>query len=440
MYRLSRPTGKIEGEINLVGSKSLANRALIIQALATAPFEIEQLAAAQDTQRLQELLASDEEILNTGPAGTTYRFLTAYLCTKSGSQTLTGSARMLERPIGVLVDALRSLGAHIEYLGEEGFPPIRIGHRPLDKQKRVEIDGSTSSQFISALLMIAPTLPNGLELKLTGQIVSRPYIEMTLALMEKYGAQWAWDEEEQLITIEKGAYLPKHSQGSDGNGNFKVEADWSAASYYYSMAAISEEADLHITGLQADSLQGDSALVDIYQKFGVRTSFESGGVRLLKGKQHPTSSQWPPALIEQDFLRCPDLAQTLSVTCAALGTQGLFSGLETLLIKETDRIAALKTELAKLGVYLSKLPPKLAGRSRKTFYLQEGKAQLAEVPTFSTYHDHRMAMAFAPLAMLGTIDLEEPMVVAKSYPDFYTDLTSLGFIVEELDTIATSIQ
>ncbi|MEL6667814.1 MAG: 3-phosphoshikimate 1-carboxyvinyltransferase [Bacteroidota bacterium] len=424
MYQLSGPKDRIAGEIKLVGSKSLANRALIIQALAPKPFEIRQMAAAQDTDRLRELLASKEEVLDTGPAGTTYRFLTAYLCTQPGHQVLTGSARMLQRPIGILVEALRTLGADIEYLGEEGYPPLRIGDSPLESSSRIEIDGGTSSQFISALLLIAPSLPNGLELSLTGNLVSRPYLEMTLALMKRYGIDWNWPENSQTIRVNKGTYA---------GGVFTVEGDWSAASYYYSIAAIAEEADLYIGGLQEDSLQGDRVLVDIYTKFGVETSFEAGGIYLRKSKEKVQASggKIPPILLEQDFLKCPDIAQTLAVTCAALGTQGLYTGLETLLIKETDRIAALKTELAKVGVFLSKLPPRLAGRSQITYYMQDGQAKLEDVPAFSTYHDHRMAMSFAPLAMLGEITIEDPMVVRKSYPDFYRDLSSIGFVVQE---------
>ncbi|MEM6397224.1 MAG: 3-phosphoshikimate 1-carboxyvinyltransferase [Bacteroidota bacterium] len=431
MYRLSRPPGKIAGQIDLIGSKSISNRALIIRALADEPFEIEHLAEAKDTQQLRALLASDGEVLDAGPAGTTYRFMTAYLCTRPGSQVLTGSERMLQRPIGILVDALRVLGADIEYLGEEGYPPLRIGYRPLNRTSQISIDGGTSSQFISALLLIAPTLPNGLTLDIEGKLVSKPYVDMTLALMRRYGIDWKWTENAQAIVVNKGTFA---------GGNLYVEADWSAASYYYAIAAIAEEADLFIGGLREDSLQGDSALAKIYEKFGIETVFEADGIHLRKpawrvhaDRSAKTKSDneknLPPAMIEQDFLLCPDIAQTISVTCAALGTQGLFSGLETLRIKETDRIAALQAELAKVGVFLSKLPPRLTGKSEKTYYLQEGHAQFDAVPRFDTYHDHRMAMAFAPLAMLGEIEIEDPMVVVKSYPRFYEDLSKLGFVI-----------
>ncbi|MEM7572831.1 MAG: 3-phosphoshikimate 1-carboxyvinyltransferase [Bacteroidota bacterium] len=426
-YLLQGPEGLLSGRIQLTGSKSIANRALIIQALSPQSFPIERLAAADDTQRLQAILQSDDTILDVGPAGTTYRFLTAYLCRKPGYQTLTGSKRMLERPIGILVDALRELGADISYLGEEGYPPLKIGYTELDRTYQLKISASTSSQFISALLLLAPTLPNGLEIELEGKLVSRPYIEMTLALMARFGASYDWPEESNIIRVNPGTYAGPNLAADSTITPFVVEADWSAASYYYSLAAIAPEADLQIDGLFADSLQGDSAVVNIYRAFGVESHFNATGLRIVK-----TRGSTNPPLLEKDFLKCPDIAQTVAVSCAATGVQGLYTGLETLFIKETDRVAALKTELAKVGVFLSKLPPRLAGKSGTTYYLQEGQASFATPSTFATYHDHRMAMAFAPLALLGPIKIEDPMVVIKSYPDFYQDLGLLGFQVTEV--------
>ena len=426
-YLLQGPGGALKGRIQLTGSKSIANRALIIQALAPEGFPIERLAAADDTQRLQAILQSQDEVLDVGPAGTTYRFLTAYLCRRPGFQTLTGSKRMLERPIGILVDALKELGADISYLGKEGYPPLRIGYSELDQANKLKISASTSSQFISALLLLAPSLPQGLELELEGQLVSRPYIEMTLVLMARFGAHYDWPADSNIIRVASGTYAGFSQASGSALAPFVVEADWSAASYYYSLAAIAEEADLQIDGLFEDSLQGDRAVVDIYRAFGVESHFNQDGVRIVK-----TRGSTNPPVVEKDFLKCPDIAQTVAVSCAATGVQGLYSGLETLFIKETDRVAALKTELAKVGVFLSKLPPRLAGKSGTTYYLQEGQATF-EVPViFATYHDHRMAMAFAPLALLGPIKIEDPMVVIKSYPDFYQDLEQLGFQVTEV--------
>ena len=396
------------GRIDLAGSKSISNRALIIQALTEGSFEIERLANANDTELLEHLLHSDEEIRDAGPAGTTFRFLTAYLSLQPGTQVLTGSERMKLRPIGVLVDALRRLGANIQYLEKEGYPPLRIGEADsLNAADHLSISAGTSSQYISALLMIAPVLPNGLNLELIGKIVSRPYIEMTLSLMAHFGVQHVW--EGNTIRVAPQAYQARP---------FTVEADWSAASYYYSIAAIADQPDLHIDGLFAESVQGDSVLAEMMTHFGVKTAFTATGIRLTKDNQEPVSDfSW-------DFIRCPDLAQTLAVCCGALGVNGYFSGLETLRIKETDRIAAIQTELAKVDVSIEVDPA-----DQDAIRVQKKADLVNNHPRFATYEDHRMAMAFAPLAMLGRIEVEEPMVVIKSYPDFWKDLQSIGFSV-----------
>ncbi len=414
IYELHKPDRKIQGQLRLTGSKSISNRALIIRALSGADFPIEQLAKANDTDLMMALLASDEEVRDAGPAGTTFRFLTAYLSLQKGSQVLTGTERMKQRPIGVLVEALRQLGANIDYLEEEGYPPLRIGEpSDLGKSKDLRISAGTSSQFISALLMIAPVLPNGLHLHLEGKIVSRSYIEMTLGLMQHFGVSHEW--EGQTISIKPQSYEAKP---------FIAEADWSAASYHYAMAAFADELDLQLDGLFENSFQGDAALVDMMKQFGVYSEFNETGVRLTK-----TGATLPP-MFEWDFILCPDIAQTMAVVCAGLGVQGLFTGLETLSIKETDRIQALKNELGKVGAYLSKLPARFSPNSNKEYYTVEGTAAFSAIPTFDTYEDHRMAMAFAPLAMMGQIKIEDPMVVIKSYPAFYEDLELLGFVVE----------
>ncbi len=414
MYQLQYQGGILKGHLQLTSSKSIANRALILQALSETPIVLHRLATADDTQRLQALLQSDAAVLDAGPAGTTFRFLTALLCRRPGEQILTGSQRMKERPIGILVDALRELGAEITYEEKEGFPPLRIGYSPLDKTNVLRISAGTSSQYISALLMLAPTLPQGLRLQLVGDIVSLPYIRMTLALMQHFGVAHSWEEQTIVIT-------PQAYQLSDPAG-FTIEADWSAASYYYSLAAIAPAADLQIDGLFSNSLQGDSVLAQIYTTFGVQTTFNETGLRLTKAANAKAA-----ALLEYDFLECPDIAQTLAVTCAALGTKGLFTGLKTLKIKETDRVAALQKELGKIGVYLGELPPRFSPRQGHTYVMIDGELTFpAEPPVFETYHDHRMAMAFAPLALLHPIRIEDPMVVVKSYPEFYDDLAQLG--------------
>lgn len=414
-YTLSKTNRHIKGTLSLTGSKSISNRALLIQALCEEPFEIKRLAAANDTELMQALIASTEEVRDAGPAGTTFRFLTAYLSLQPGSQILTGTERMKQRPIGVLVDALRSLGANIEYLEKEGYPPLKIGEADtLSASNKLSISAGTSSQYISALLMIAPVLPNGLELTLEGNIVSRSYIEMTLGLMRHFGVSAEW--EENTIKV-----APQKYQARD----FTVEADWSAASYHYALAAFADELDLQLDGLFEDSTQGDAALVPIMEHFGIQSTFNETGVRLTKsGKELPLMFEW-------DYLLCPDIAQTMAVICAGLGIQGLFSGLETLSIKETDRIKALQVELGKVQAYFSKLPLRFSPGSQKQYFMVEGKADLSNPPTFDTYEDHRMAMAFAPLAMYGTVHIADPMVVDKSYPHFYEDLEFLGFTVEK---------
>lgn len=418
MYQLSHPNPNLSGSIVLTGSKSIANRALIIRALTPGGFPIRRLAAADDTVRLERLLASEEEVLDAGPAGTTFRFLTGYLSRRPGYQVLTGSQRMKERPIGILVDALRQLGADIEYTEKEGYPPLKIGYSALDKADALTIAANTSSQYISSLLMLAPTLPNGLRLTLDGEIVSVPYIKMTLSLMAYFGVQSSW--EGQTIVVPAQAYQPRE---------FTVEADWSAASYYYGLAALAGSADLQIDGLFADSVQGDAVVAELYQRFGVSTTFNATGLRIQK----PAGAPAPP-LFEQDFVECPDIAQTLMATCAGLGVQALYSGLQTLFIKETDRVAAMKTELGKLGIALYKIPGHMSGAGPgQQIFGQDGKADFsAGPPTFATYHDHRMAMAMAPLALLHPIRIEDPEVVGKSYPDFYADFEKLGFVVEEV--------
>jgi len=415
-YRVSHPTRKLKGSVELTASKSESNRALIIQALCAEKFSVDNAAAADDTARMKEILSAylafqnHENTFDVGPTGTTMRFLTAYFSTKMGTHLLTGSDRMKKRPIGILVEALRQLGAQIEYLEEEGYPPLRIHGRVL-KGGEVELDGSVSSQFVSALLLIAPELQNGLVIRFKGEVISRPYINMTLKMMEEFRVYGQWQD--NIISVSKQNYHRK----SEEDYSYKVEADWSSASYWYAMAALSEELDLSIRGLKNPSLQGDAILAELFTFFGVKTEFIDGGVRLTKiriTEEH----------FGYDFSDCPDIAQTLAVVISAMGISGLFNGLQTLRIKETDRITAMKKELAKIGSELEML----SDSSVKI----TPSALNPKPEAICTYEDHRMAMAFAALAMKTEVIIENPEVVSKSYPAFWEDLKKVGFVIEPL--------
>lgn len=398
----------LRGNIALDGSKSISNRALIALALAGESPEkwLSGLSTSKDTVTLQKLLQNpDSKVFDAGEAGTVFRFLTAYLSTRPGVKTLTGSARMQERPIGPLVKSLQLLGADIRFLAKDGFPPLQIGEMQ-PQGRTVRVAANVSSQFLSALLLIGPYLPEGLEVVPEGPLVSKPYLDMTLGVMRHFGARAGWQDD--AVVVEPGAYRPQP---------LHIEADWSAASYWYALAAFSEELDLTLRGLHNDSWQGDSVLPRMMENFGIQTTFGDQEIRLQKsGKPIRQLFQW-------DFLECPDIAQTLAVVCAGRGVTGLFSGLETLSIKETDRIGALKAELAKVGVSFVKLPPHFSKKQPdKTFYSLEGQAAWTNAVRIATYGDHRMAMAFAALGMLGPVDIEDPGVVAKSYPGFWKDL------------------
>lgn len=422
LLRLSKPDRLLQGDIVLDGSKSISNRALIVLALAGAdPADwLTNLSTSKDTTTLYRLLTQNSDSYDAGDAGTTFRFLTAYLSMHAGTQVLTGSARMRERPVGALVEGLRAIGADIQYMAKEGFPPLRIGEmkRPAGAARAtVRVHAGTSSQFLSALLMIGPYLPGGLELIPEGHLVSRPYLDMTLLLMRRFGASVRWEGD--VVIVEPGQYLPQP---------FAVEADWSAASYWYAMAALADESDLRLHGLSGDSWQGDSVVMKMMQSFGIQTTVSgkdlagetvSGEILHLK-----KSGDAPASHFEWDFTDCPDIAQTLAVVCAGLGVPGSFSGLETLFIKETDRVSALQTELAKTGVSFAAQP------ARTAQFLVQGKANWKGTPRFATYGDHRMAMSFAPLAFLAPVEIENPAVVSKSYPAFWEHLKQAGFLVE----------
>ena len=412
--KISHPTKIAKGTINLTGSKSISNRALIIQALCKDKFEIDNLSNSKDTQTLVKLLDSEEIELNAGHAGTTYRFMTAYCAVTGRASILSGSERMHQRPIGELVEALKSLGANIEYVDNEGYPPLEIKKGEINKSE-VQLKASISSQFITALLLVAPTLPNGLTITLESEPVSRPYIEMTLRMMEYFGVEHSWDD--LVINIAPQDYVAK---------DYFVESDWSSASYLYAIAAISNEADITINGLTQQKLQGDSAISDMMTSFGIESTFTTRSVRITKSNNNVLP------FYEYDFISQPDIAQTVAVIGAAKGTSLLMTGLQTLAIKETDRTKALKTELAKFDITFAKLPLRFSQKKEVQYYMQEGKAVSNQEAVIETYDDHRMAMAFAPLAINFPLVIQDKEVVRKSYPTYWDDLVQLGFVIESL--------
>lgn len=403
---VSHPTGILDGSVTPPASKSESNRALIIEALSGAGSKLDNLSEANDTRVITRLLHETADELNAEDAGTVMRFMTAYLAVTGQHKTITGTARMLQRPIGILVEALRQLGAQIDYLGQEGYPPLAF--RGIDRNQEypatLQVRGDISSQYISALLMVAPLFPNGLTLELQGKIGSRPYIQMTLALMKHFGVESTFSG--NVINVPAQSYA---------KASYTIESDWSGASYWYSMVALAKEARVELLGLRQHSFQGDSAIADIMAHVGVQTEFTDKGVILTKTDKLESFAY--------DFSDCPDLAQTVAVVCAAKGIAAEMTGLESLRIKETDRIAALQQELRKIGGDLEDL-------GQEVFRVKPA-APMQQVPVFHTYEDHRMAMAFAPLALLHPVAIEEPHVVRKSYPRYWENLAAMGFKVEE---------
>jgi 3-phosphoshikimate 1-carboxyvinyltransferase len=404
------PQQPIRAVIRLAASKSESNRALIIHALTGFASTLKNVSEARDTQTMLRLLnATDATTADVLDAGTTMRFLTAYYALTGQQKIMTGTPRMCERPIGLLVDALRSLGADIQYLQQEGYPPLQLNGFAYSGQAEVSIRGDVSSQYISALLMVAPTLPDGLTLRLTGEVGSRPYIEMTMQQMAQFGVTCQADWEQKTIRVPSASYRPT---------SYAVESDWSGASYWYSIVALADDAEVELLGLKENSLQGDSAIVQIMAGLGVQSTFTEGGVLLRKV---PTA-----ATLSWDFTDCPDLAQTVAV-CAAMRNIPLsMTGVESLKIKETDRILALQEQLRKLGAELTEVEPNHRYEVKRT------QETLPEQPaSIHTYDDHRMAMAFAPVGMQQPIRIEEPGVVVKSYPGFWKDLGSITRLEEE---------
>lgn len=418
---LTKSDKSAKGTVHLTGSKSECNRALIIEALSNGKVKVDNISDAADAVLLAGILRSDKRLaisgndnfeienpkseINIGPAGTAMRFLTAYFTLQDEEVVLTGSARMKQRPIGILVNALREIGAQIDYVENEGFPPINIKGGLVQQSNKVSIKGDISSQYITALLLIAARLPLGLELHIEGELTSKPYVEMTLAMLQSAGIQHTWND--NIIAIAKQEFAET---------SIHVEPDWSAASYWYAIAALADEAELFLPGLTQYSLQGDSVITEIMANFGITSQFKDGGVYLQKEVK-------PVIRKIFDMKECPDLAQTVIVVCAALGHEATFTGLETLKIKETDRVAALQNELAKIGVKLVE--------KGLVYKLDCSEKHIPESIFINTYDDHRMAMAFAPLALVvPKIEFEDADVVEKSYPAFWKDLEKVGFVGE----------
>ena len=401
---ISAPPGAVKATISIPSSKSISNRMLIIRGLANSAGQLHNLSTSDDTSVLLRALGSTDHIKDVGHAGTSMRFLAAFLSTRPGEATLTGSDRMKQRPVGPLVNALKQLGADIEYLETEGCPPLRIRGGGISGGK-IEIEAGISSQFISALMMIGPVLKGGLTITLTGDVVSSTYIEMTRSLMNRCGAGVRFDG--RKITIPQGPYRV---------GDFRVESDWSGASYWYEVAALLPGSEIRLPHLSDRSLQGDSALVRIFDPLGVHTAFSEEGAVLR------SRAGGLPEHFTYDFKGCPDLVQTMAVTLCALGIPFRFTGTSTLRVKETDRIHALLTELKRTGFILK------ADLSGEWMSWEGDRCDPRPDPVIRTYHDHRMAMAFAPLAVsMGQIKIEDPGVVTKSYPGYWEDLGKAGF-------------
>lgn len=399
---LKKRTLRSLAEIHISGSKSESNRLLIFNALFNNPVQIGNLSNSEDTRLIQKALKTNSNLIDVGQAGTAFRFLTAYFAIKEGrTVVLTGSERMKQRPVGVLVDALINLGAHIEYSGKEGFPPLKITGSNLINNE-VELSAGISSQFISALMLIAPKLKNGLKIHLKNEITSQPYIEMTARVLKVLGV--IVSIKNRLIEIENLHFVQKQE--------WKIESDYSSASYFYSLLAISPTTSvLKLSDFRKNSLQGDSRVAEYFQKyFGIKTEFRETQIILSK---NPT---FRPQPFEVDLNPTPDLAQTIAVCSAALKIKCKLTGLKTLKIKETDRLIALHNELKKIGV---------------NSVIEEDSIEITdffdvcETPFINTYNDHRMAMSFAPLTLLMDLEIENPNVVEKSYPDFWMNLESV---------------
>lgn len=400
------PPDALRTTVQLPASKSMSNRALILNALSLSPYPIRNLSDCEDTRVLIDAFNSKSNQFDIKAAGTAMRFLTAFLAGMEGEWIIKGSKRMHERPIYPLVETLIALGAEIDYLEKEGYPPLKIKGKKL-KGGEVYLSGNISSQFISALLMIAPGMENGLVMHIENEIVSKPYIHLTVSMMEKCGVQTKWDGND--IVVKPQVYNPVE---------FVVEPDWTAASYWYEMVSLIPGAEVTLKGLGRNSLQGDSNVTNLFSDLGVTTEFVPEGI-IIRNTKKGTKKFF------HDFVNEPDLAQTFAATCCFKGIPFLFSGIQSLKIKETDRVAALINELKKSGYLL-----KENGIGMLEW---DGERCLPEKePAIDTYDDHRMAMSLAPGAIVsGSLIINDPKVVSKSYPDFWNDLEQAGFTIEE---------
>ncbi len=402
MYKISKEFQDIQGAVSISGSKSESNRLILLRAY-TSYFKIFNLSNSDDTQLMLSAIESDKKEINIGHAGTAMRFLTSYYSSISeNSKVLTGSNRMKQRPISILVDALKDLGCDIEYIDKSGFPPLKINGKNI-LTNSVTLPADVSSQYISSLMMLGVSLENGLKIKLSSEITSLPYILMTKKIIDRIGGITKIDDGEITIEPFKEKIIPEQF----------VESDWSSASYFYSIAALSNSARLTLSTFFKESLQGDSRLVDIYKIFGVETKFEENHIILMKNKIDL------PKSINLNLKDSPDLAQTIIVTCLGLGVDCRLDGLHTLKIKETDRLIALKNEIEKFNVDKVEIT--------ENSITLENNSNLKHEVVIDTYNDHRMAMSFAPLSLLVPIKINNPEVVTKSYVNFWNDLESLGF-------------
>ncbi|OYT17150.1 MAG: 3-phosphoshikimate 1-carboxyvinyltransferase [Bacteroidetes bacterium 4572_77] len=413
-YKIRKSSKELKGDIFLPSSKSESNRLLVIDALlGSEDLQIENLSPSNDTKVLKRALESLLRLrgsnisvtLDMEDSGTAMRFITSFASAINVKSLITGSERMKERPLSILVDTLKEIGAHIKYADNNGFPPILVEGKRI-KGGVIDIDATISSQYISSLMLVAPKMTNGIIMYLKGDIASYPYINMTSQIMQHFGIEILMHE--NAIAIKKQSY--------SGRNKYVVESDWSAASYWYEIAAFSDDVDLFLHGLKQNSIQGDSIIAKIFEQFGVHTEFQENGIRLTKTNNHCKT-------LKQDFLNYPDMVQTLACTAAGLGIAAQLNGLSNLRYKETDRIHALHTELKDMGVSLDS--------SEECIALK--KSTLKSERPIRTFADHRMAMAFAPLAIpLGEITIESPNVVNKSYPGFWEDLEKMGFTLEEV--------
>jgi 3-phosphoshikimate 1-carboxyvinyltransferase len=398
--QLNNPITELSLEINLPASKSISNRALILNALAYSPYDIENLSDCDDTRVTVKALDSNDTVFDIGAAGTSMRFLTAFLSKTVGEWVITGSERMKQRPIKLLVDALNSLGARIEYIENEGFPPLRIFGSALTGGE-IRLNGGVSSQYISALMMVAPYMQNGLKIILEGEVISIPYILMTKRMMGEFGVEVVF--ENNVIDVRPQTYKPVR---------YKVESDWSAASYWFELLSIVGKGSVLLKGLQENSSQGDSKVAELFNQLGVDTEYKSEGVLLTIGDRCVDK-------FEYDFVNQPDLAQTFAVTCCIKNIPFHFYGVQSLKIKETNRIVALVNELEKLGyVLFEPAEGQLAWSGER--------CKAAADISIATYEDHRMAMAFAPVSVAVPLSIEHPEVVSKSYPSFWSDFEMLA--------------